>query len=91
MADKEAEKLLGNDSAEALAEEYDMKRKNRADDAVAMQSVVCILLGAALFAGNIFFPEATGEIIGRLKSLAFDSSPVIPNPIDMLGSCIDRL
>lgn len=91
MADKEAEELLGNDSTEALAEGYDMKRRNRADDAVAMQAVVCILLGAALFAGNIFFPEATGEVIGILRRIAFESSPVIPNPIDMLRSCIDQL
>jgi hypothetical protein len=81
---------LDSGSTEALIAEYDRKRKNRADDVIATQAVVCILLAALLVGGRIFRPEITGEVFGRIKSLATDTAEIMPNPIDILIDHFDK-
>ena len=44
MGNEEICEEYDTDSAEALVEEYEMKRRNRADDIIAVQAVICILL-----------------------------------------------
>lgn len=91
MENEEASEEFDSGSTEALVEEYEMKRRNRADDIIATQAVICILLALLFIAGSIFLPELTGEVFGRLKSLAADSSEVIANPIDIILGYIDKL
>lgn len=78
------------DSTEVLCGEYEMKRKNRADDIIAVQAVLCIVIAAAFFVGNMFYPDITGEVFGRIRSLSAEDS-IIPNPIDLLADFIDKL
>lgn len=91
MENEEENEEFDSGSTEALVEEYEMKRRNRADDIIATQAVVCILLALLFIVGSIFRPELTGEVLAQLKSLASDSSEVISNPIDMILGYIDKL
>ncbi|MBR6967619.1 MAG: hypothetical protein IKH78_03710 [Ruminococcus sp.] len=91
MEDKETAAEPADDSTDALMEEYDRKRRNRADDVIAAQAVICILLGAALFCAELFRPDIAGELLGRLRGLSADSSFVVPNPIDIIIGYIDKL
>ncbi len=78
-------------STEALMEEYDRKRRNRADDVIATQAVLCILIALLFIGGSFFRPQLTGEVFGRLKALSSDPAPAVPNPIDFILEYIDRL
>ena len=90
MENDELKDEYDRDSTEALMAEYDRKQKNRADDIIAMQAVICILLAALLVGGRIFRPEITEEVFGRIKSLSADRGEIMPNPIDMLIDYIDK-
>lgn len=81
---------LPEDSTELLIEEYDKKRRNRADDIIATQAVLCILIGALFIAGNMLYPDITGAVFSRIKALASDNSSVMPNPIDLIAGYIDK-
>ena len=91
MENDEVREEYDSGSTEALIEEYDRKRRNRADDVIATQAVICILLALLFIGGNFFRPELTGEVFVRLKHLAADSSAVVPNPIDFIIDYIDKL
>lgn len=85
------EKIEENeDSTEALIEEYDKKRKNRADDVIATQAVVCILLAVLFIAGNMLYPDITGAVFRKLRGLVTDENSIMPNPIDLLIGYIDK-
>lgn len=88
---EEAVSETAEDSTQALLEEYDRKRKNKPDDVIATQAVVCILIGLLMFVANMLYPDITGELFARLRELTTDSVSVIPNPIDLLADCIDKL
>ena len=90
MGNDEAKEEYDSGSTEALMAEYDRKRRNRADDIIATQAVICILLAALLAGGRIFRPEITGEVFGRIKSLSADGAEIMSNPIDMLIDYIDK-
>lgn len=79
------------DSTEALLEEYDNKRRSRADDAAAMQSVMCIIISALLFGANLICPEIAGGLLSRITALSAKSDELFPNPIDLISSLIDKL
>ena len=79
------------DSTQALLEEYDRKKKNKPDDVIATQAVVCILIGLLMFGANLLYPDFTGAVFSRLRELTSDSRDVIPNPIDLLIDCLDKL
>ena len=80
-----------DDSTEALIKEYDRKRRNKADDVIAAQAVICILLGAALFCTQLLRPDIAEELLGRFRSLTGDRSFIVPNLIDLVSGCIDKL
>ena len=87
----EEEKNVTEDTTEELIEEYDKKRINKADDIIATQAVVCIMLALIFFAAGRFYPDITGELFAKLRTLVTDSREVMPNPIDILRNCIDKL
>ena len=91
MENEEVCEELDNDSTEALIEKYERKQRNRADDVIAAQAVICILLTLLFIGGSFFFPEITGEVFEKVRNLASDSSEVIPNPIDMISGYFDKL
>ena len=90
MGNDEAKDEYDSGSTEALMAEYDRKRRNKADDIIATQAVICILLAALLAGGRIFRPEVTAGVLGRIKSLAADTAEVMPNPIDILIDYFDK-
>ncbi|MCR4796326.1 MAG: hypothetical protein K5898_14370 [Ruminococcus sp.] len=77
-------------TTEELLDTYERKRKNKADDVIATQAVLCILLAVLFCCGRYFCPEVTEAIFGRLKSLTADSSCVIVNPIDLVRELLDK-
>lgn len=79
------------DSIEALLEEYDNKRLGRADDAAAMQTVMCIILSALLFGANMIYPEIADGILNRITAFSSESKELFPNPIDFIAALIDKL
>lgn len=79
------------DSPEALLEEYENKRLGKADDAAAMQSVMCILISALLFGTNMIYPDITGGLLKRITALAAQQKELFPNPIDFISALIDKL
>lgn len=83
--------IAGEETTEELLEEYDKKRRNRADDVIATQTVVCIMLALLFFAANRFLPDVTGEVFEKLRCLVTDSKEIMPNPIDLLMNYIDKL
>ena len=91
MESEEICEEFDTDSTDALVEEYKMKSKNRADDIIAVQAVICILLTLLFIGGSIFSPALTGEIFEEVRKLASDSSELIPNPIDIILENFDKL
>ncbi len=89
--DETEELTAEEDTVEVLVEEISRKKKRKADDIIAFQAVVCILLAAAFFVGNMLYPEVTAPLFGKLRSLTADSSDIMPNPIDVGASLIDKL
>lgn len=79
------------DSPEALLEEYDNKRLGRADDAAAMQSVMCIIISALLFGANMIYPDVAESLLHRITTLASQPKELFPNPINFIASLIDKL
>ncbi len=79
------------DSTEALIEEYDKKRRNRADDVIATQAVLCILLGIFFIAGNMLYPDIVGDVFHKLRGLVTDEKSIMPNPVDLILEYIDKL
>lgn len=57
------------------------RSSGRSDDVAAMQTAVCVLLAAALFAAGFFFPEPVSQIICRIRELSSSSRELFPNPI----------
>ncbi len=90
MGNEEICEEYDTDSAVALVEEYEMKRRNRADDIIAVQAVICILLTLLFIGGSIFYPTLTGEVFKEVRNLASNSYEIIPNPIDMIIVFFDK-
>ena len=61
-------------------------KRQKYDDVIAMQAVVCItaVLGLAIL--NLTYPELCGELFGMIKRFSQNSSELFPNPIDLLSS-----
>ena len=55
----------------------------------AVQAVVCIILGASLFALNMLSPGLAEELLSRFRKYS-EGSPVCPDPIDLLMGFFDR-
>jgi len=77
-------------TTEELLDTYERKRKNRADDVIATQAVLCILLAVMFCCGRYFYPELTEAVFNRVKELTADSSYVIANPIDLVRELLDK-
>jgi len=68
----------------AEIEQEETEKNERADDPVAAQTVFCLVIAAALFVMNIFFPEKVHELIDIFREHISDKSLVVPNPIDLI-------
>lgn len=82
------EENADSDSTEALLEKYEGRSRRKADDVPAMQTVICVIVSAVIFALNAFYPEKGGEVFGKLKDLAFSPNEIIPNPIDLISELL---
>ena len=83
--------IAAEDSTETLVEEIHARRDSRPDDVIAMQSVLCILLALLLIAANYFYPDTAEELYGKITALTSDPKNLIPNPIDLIISYLDKL
>lgn len=81
--------LKTDDSTEVLLEEYDRKQRNKPDDVIAMQSVVCILIAVLMFGANFLYPQTVGELAARVRSLT-QAADICPNPVDLIIEYIER-
>ena len=64
------------------------KRSQRADDATAMQAVLCILLSAGLFAAHLFAPETANPVFRLIKSLSSSENELFTNPLGLIGGLL---
>ncbi|MBR1824696.1 MAG: hypothetical protein IJ779_10770 [Ruminococcus sp.] len=74
------------DTTESLLEQYDDAKSRKLDDIIATQAVICVLLAAALFVLNLFYPDIAKELFDRLKNCMDDTAFTLPNPLDILIS-----
>jgi hypothetical protein len=91
MENEEMLEETGEDTTGSLIESYDRKRRNRADDIIATQAVICILIGVLFIAGNMLYPDITGAVFHKLRGLVTEDKNIIPNPIDHILNYIDKL
>ena len=61
------------------------KKEGKADDIIAMQAVICLLIAAGLAVSNIFVPDTAEGIFSRLKSLSESTNELFPNPIELIA------
>ncbi|MDD7515596.1 hypothetical protein [Ruminococcus flavefaciens] len=77
-------------TTEELIDTYERRRKNKADDIIAAQAVLCIFIAALFIFGRIFYPEVTGEVYHKLTALITDKDFVLENPIELLERLLDK-
>lgn len=87
----ERSKLPPDDDTSALEEERSRRKKEgKADDIIAMQTALCLLIAIGLAALNIFRSDIAGDILSRLRGLSADTSELFQNPISMLTEYLSR-
>lgn len=82
----EFEELPPEDDTEQLAEEGARRRKEgRADDVIAMQAAVCILIAIGVIITNIFQPDTAEALFAKLRQLAESGNELFPDPIGLIA------
>ena len=76
----------GDDSTEALLNEYEDRKSRSHDDVISMQTAVCLTLGALFLALHFLYPETAEALLNELKKYTTDTSFVVKNPIDIVIS-----
>ena len=76
----------GDDSTEALLNEYEDRKSRIHDDVITMQTAVCLTLGALFLALHFLYPETAEALLNELKKYTTDTSFVVKNPIDIVIS-----
>ena len=85
----ETEEIPESDNAELLEIDSIRRRKEgKADDAVTMQTALCMVIAVGLIILNIFKPYIAEGIFSHLKEISADTSRIIPNPIDIIAEYI---
>ena len=75
----------------SLLEEYEKEAVARKTDASSVQLVICLFISAALLVLHFSYPQLAEGIIDIVRELSADENELIPNPLDMLISLIDKL
>lgn len=82
----EFEELPPEDDALQLAEEGARRRREgRADDIIAMQAALCILIAVGVIVTNIFQPDIAETLFEKLRQLAESKTELFPNPIGLIA------
>ena len=84
----EDEDSSNNDDTDELLKRYENRSRRRTDNVPAMQTAMCILLAAGIFALNKFYPETGKDILDTIKMLSADNSDTMKNPLEWLFSII---
>lgn len=85
----EAEVIPDEDNAELLEiDNTRRKKEGRADDAVTMQTALCMIIAVGLIILNIFRPDTADELFSNVKERAFGKNEIISNPIDIITDYI---
>lgn len=79
-----------DDTAQLAAEREHRRREGGADDIIAVQAALCMLIAAGLIMTNIFRPDISGELFSRIKELTDSSHELFVNPIELLLSYIGK-
>ncbi len=58
--------------------------RRRADDAVAMQAALCVIMAGLFFAAHLLFPDIADPVFSRLAGLVRSEHELIGNPIELL-------
>lgn len=61
-----------------VREKYMNKRSQKADEIIALQAVICIILVTGFFAANIFYPQECHEIYSIFESLIKNNQYPVP-------------
>ena len=85
---QEDEEISDSDNTCELLRKYENRSRRRTDDVPAMQTAMCILLAAGIFALNKFYPETGKDILNTLKMLSAENSDIMRNPLEWLFSVI---
>jgi len=62
---------------EIVREKYE-SRSQKADEIIAVQAVICILITAIFFTANIFYPQVCHELYDILQKLVKDTEHIVP-------------
>ncbi len=89
VQENEEEIISEEDNTELLEiDNTRRKKEGRADDAVTMQTALCMIIAAGLIILNIFRPDTADELFSRIKDFAFRENEIISNPIDIVTDYI---
>ncbi len=69
---------------EEVREKYENRKSRKADEIIAVQAVICILLATGFFVANIFYPQICRELYDILESSVTDTSHIVPYISDYL-------
>lgn len=89
VQEAETEAIPEEDNAELLEiDNTRRKKEGRADDAVTMQTALCMIIAVGLIILNIFRPDTADSLFVNIKEYAFAENEIISNPIDIIGNYI---
>lgn len=63
-------------------------KRTRPDNTAAVQTVLCLIIAAAIFILGHYQPDMAEEFIGLIRKLTSDENEIIKNPIETVVSAI---
>ena len=82
--DCETELPSDDDTSQLRDEEMRRKKEGKADDIIAMQAVVCLLIAAGIVIANIYCPDKAEALYKQICRLSADTSELFPNPVRLI-------
>lgn len=67
-----------------VREKYESRSSRKADEIIAVQAVICIILAVGFFVANIFYPQICRELFNILEKLMKDNEHIVPYISDYL-------
>lgn len=63
---------------ELVREKYENQRSQKADEIIAIQAVICIILVIGFFIANMFYPEICRELYSILENFVKNTEITVP-------------
>ncbi|MDE5946014.1 MAG: hypothetical protein K2G63_01710, partial [Oscillospiraceae bacterium] len=61
-----------------MRQKYENKKIQKADDIIAIQAVICIVLAIGFFTANLFYPDICHDVYVMLDNLVKDKEHLVP-------------